>query len=292
MKKFLTTLLPGLLLLMCSCQTPVTNKPAQQLQTESESTPKPDTPLQKNFTVNPEAILKDFMTWYSYTYYNIHLAQDFIGLDADSVTIHKTDFLTKLETGKYVPLKIKEQNNSPVYKLFRLQNPNQEIQSSIKQLAATEMGHFKMEGSELPDFDFTDLNGKKYNKANTKGNILLLKCWFINCVACVKEFPELNRLVDKYHGKNDLLFISLATDSKEKLVSFLSKKQFKYAVVPHEEEYMSEKLGIAAYPTHILVDRNGKIVKVTNTAEDIIPFLERQIGKQFFETAGNSNFKK
>ena len=292
MKNFLTTLVSGLFLLMFSCQTTTRNEPAKQLQTESESTQKPDTLLERNFAVNPEAILKDFMTWYSYTYYNIHLAQDFIGLDADSVTIHKTDFLTQLETGNYVPLKIKEQNNSPVYKLFRLKNPNQEIQSSIKQLAAAEMEHFKMEGSELPDFDFTDLNGKKYNRANTKGKILLLKCWFINCVACVKEFPELNRLVDKYHDKNDLLFVSLATDSKEKLVSFLSKKQFKYAVVPHEEEYKSEKLGIAAYPTHILVDRNGKIVKVTNTAEDIIPFLERQIEKQFFETAGKSNFKK
>jgi peroxiredoxin len=144
-------------------------------------------------------------------------------------------------------------------------------------MAEAEKRHLNMEGKQLPSYDFTDLSGKRYDKTSTKGKILLLKCWFINCVACVKEFPELNRLVDSFQNRSDILFVSLASDDKQKLTSFLQKKPFKYSVVPNQEKYMEEQLGIAAYPTHVLVDKDGKIIKVTNSIEDMLPFLEKQI---------------
>jgi hypothetical protein len=59
-------------------------------------------------------------------------------------------------------------------------------------MASTEMAHFKMEGTPIPGFNFTDLNDKVYNQSTTRGKIVILKCWFIHCVACLKEFPELN----------------------------------------------------------------------------------------------------
>ncbi len=136
-----------------------------------------------------------------------------------------------------------------------------------------------MEGKELPEYEFTDLNGKVYDKTSTKGKALLIKCWFIGCVACVKEFPELNKLVDEYKDRNDILFISLATDSKQDLTSFLNKKQFKYAVVPDKGKYMSDQLVVNAYPMHVLIDKKGKIVKITNSTDDIIPFIEKQTEK-------------
>jgi peroxiredoxin len=145
-------------------------------------------------------------------------------------------------------------------------------------MAATEKEHFNMEGKLLPPYDFKDLKGKRYNKATTAGKTVLLKCWFINCFACVQEFPELNKLVDRYKDKDNLLFVSLASDSQQALSSFLVKKPFNYAVVPDQGGYMSEQLGITAYPTHLLVDKSGKIIKVTNAIEDMLPFIEKQVG--------------
>ena len=279
MNQLFMTLLSGLFLFIFSCRTPESAEPAKQPQTESRSAENSATSIQRDFTVNPENILRDFSTWYHYTHYTIRLAQDFIGLNTDSAAIHKANFLTLLQTGNFVPFKTGEQDGKSVYKLYRLRQRNNDIVSTIKLLAATEMEHFKMEGNELPYYSFADLSGKRYSKVNTKGNTLLIKCWFINCVACVKEFPELNRLVDKYHHKNDLQFLSLATDARDDLVSFLHKRVFKYVVVANAGEYMSEKLKISAYPTHILVDKKGKIVKVTNSVDDMIPFLEKEIAE-------------
>jgi hypothetical protein len=48
---------------------------------------------------------------------------------------------------------------------------------------------------------------------------------------------------------------------------------FKYATVPNMQQYITQKLNTTAYPTHILINRNGKIVKVVNKIEDLLPFL-------------------
>ena len=275
MKQIFSLLILWILQCILSCNNIDSTKLSKEQQNDTSKTNSNKPLSEKDFTINAEDILKDFKTWYDYTYYNIHLAQDFIGLDTDSSKINKTEFLTRLTTGNFVPLKILIRNNVPIYRLYKLNN-NVDIRATIKQAALHEISNYKMEGKELPNFNLTDLNGNIYNKTTTHKKIIVLKCWFIRCVACVKEFPELNKLVDEYKQNSDVLFISLAMDSKQDLIPFLSKRQFKYAVVPEKKKYMEEDLGINAYPTHILIDKNGKIVKVVNNVDDLIPFLKQQ----------------
>lgn len=234
--------------------------------------------LNTKFTIIPDSILKDFTTWYNYTCRNVKLSQNFIGLDIDSVKTDKITFLNKLLTEKVVAFKIKLLQDEPVYKLYKLNTNDHSIESTINQLASLEMKHYKMEGQQVPAFNFTDLNGINYNTISTKGKILVLKCWFIHCTACVLEFPECNNLVDEYSAKSDVLFISLATDTKNDLEKFLKTKAFKYAVIPVMDNYIS-KLNISMYPTHLLIGRTGKIIKVVNSIEELKPFLKKEIEK-------------
>src|SRR5213075_2723831 len=121
------------------------------------------------FSTDWKTLTKDFMTWYNYTYYNVQLSQDFIGLDIDSIKIDKATFLNKLMTENVVAFKTKILQGRSVYQLFKLNSNDESIQATIKQMASTEIAHFKMEGIEIPEFNFTDLNGKVYNKSSTKG---------------------------------------------------------------------------------------------------------------------------
>jgi len=271
MKQLFTILLLGTLHFMFSCNSDDSSK----LSKEGKST-NANPQSNKKYHVNPEELLKDFTTWYTYTYYNIRLSQDFAGLNVDSSIIKKGDFLNLLSTGNFVPVKIMVKDNLPFYKLYRFGNSNMDIQRTIKQMSLTEIEHSEMEGKELPAYNFTDLNGKTYNKSSTKGKIIILKCWFIHCVACVKEFPELNKLVDEYKNRNDIQFVSLAMDSKEKLTLFLKTKEFKYAVVPEQKKFMIEQMNITSYPTHILIGKDGKIVKVVNSIDELIPFIKKR----------------
>ncbi|MEO8171854.1 MAG: TlpA disulfide reductase family protein [Sediminibacterium sp.] len=227
------------------------------------------------FIVDWTSLSKDFLTWYNYTYTNVPLSQDFIGLDVDSAKIDKPAFLAKLLKDDVVAYKIMISQGIPVYKLFAIK-PDEAIQTTARQMAETAIAHLKMEGTQIPDFHFTDLDGKEYDKTSTKGKILVLKCWFIRCGACVKEFPDLNKLVDEYKNRNDVLFVSLAIDSKQDLVNFLKTKKFSYTTVPGMSDYMSYQLNVSEYPTHLLIDKNGKILKVVNRIEELVPFLKKE----------------
>lgn len=264
MKQYAITLILSVVISVSSCHD--ADKSGQPNAINSQAT--------VNFNTKPTDILKDFSTWYNYTYYQIRLTQDFVGINANDTLINKTQFLNSLLTGKFLAIKTSSKNNLPTYKLFELDTDKAEIALTIVQLADIEMSHYKMEGRKLPLFNFTDLNGIVYNKVTTRGKVLVLKCWFIHCVACVNEFPELNRLVDEYKKDSAFKFVSLARDNKNDLIAFLKQRQFNYAVVPNSGNYMVNSLGMQEYPTHIVVDESGTILKVVNSVDDLVPFLK------------------
>jgi len=227
--------------------------------------------------INLSELETDFMRWWTYHSSNISLSSNFTGLNEKSDTIQKKQFLEKLITSNYIPVKLKSNEQSETYKLFKLDSfANKSIGSTIKNESLTILKHYKMEGLPFPEFDLTDLNGILYTNESTKGKTLILKTWFINCKACVAEFPDLNELVNKYKLNNDIIFVSLALDSKTELESFLQKKGFEYKVVPNQRDFIDKKLNLQIYPTHIIVDRNGIILKVVNKASEMIEFFENE----------------
>lgn len=233
-----------------------------------------------NQNLDPKVDFKEletnFLKWWTYHENNITLSSNFIGLNERSEKIDKKIFLEKLSSGKYITLQLQTTEDSKNhYQLIKLSsNSDENIKNTIKSQALIELKHHQMEGDNFFEFDFTDLNGKQYTSENTKGKILILKTWFIKCKACIEEFPELNDFVDKNIENENVVFISLATDSEEELKLFLYDREFKYKVVSNQESVIEEKLGLQIYPTHIIRGENGKILKVVNKASEMISFFE------------------
>lgn len=279
MKKSTSTIALLFATLLLACHGDNKFGPEKELQEPSGTVDQHALQGQVHFDVDVAAMTKDFATWYNYTHTNIRLSRPFVGMNEAADVVSKADFLQLLERGGSLPFKVAMRQQLPVYQLFRVKELDNDIQLTVQQMATTEQALGNMEGKPLPAYDFRDIKGIRYNRFTTAGKTLLLKCWFINCFACVQEFPELNKLVASYQGNDDVLFISLASDSEHALSSFLKKKPFSYAVIPEQDSYMSEQLGITAYPTHILVDKSGKIVKATHSLDDMLPFLNRQMGR-------------
>lgn len=256
----------GVVLIICvsSCkEKPKTIK--EELITESF---KPDADFDR--------IESDLQQWWTYHYKSINLSQNFVPLNESSETISKQEFLKSLISGKYIVLKIETKKDSiERYQLFKLsEKADQAISSTIKDDALYAYKYFQMESKSFPEFEFTDLEGNFFNNESLKGKTTLIKTWFIQCTACIAEFPELNEIVEKFKDRDDILFISLALDSKSDLENFLSKKEFNYKVVPDQYELITEKLGLKAYPTHLLINENGIILKVTSKFSDMMNFVE------------------
>ncbi|MCI4670493.1 MAG: TlpA family protein disulfide reductase [Bacteroidia bacterium] len=218
-----------------------------------------------------------FPKWWSYHSKHIALSSNFTALNENSDTIGKKLFLEKLITSNYIPIRLKSPSGIETYRLLKL-GPSAApgIRSTIKNESLTFLKYFKMEGSSFPEFDLTDLDGNLYTKQNTKGKTVVLKTWFTTCKACIAEFPELNELVSKYKQNSDVVFVSLALNTQAELESFLERKKFDYKVVPDQEDFIKDRLDLTIYPTHIILDGNGIIVKVVNKASEMISFLENE----------------
>ena len=230
-----------------------------------------------NPNINFESIEKDFMKWWTYHNNNIKLSTRFTAISSSSNIISKEIFLKNLTSGDFIPLKLASENKTTYYKLFRLnKTTNKDIRSTIKNISSIAYEHFKMEGKNFPEFNFKDINGVEYTNQNTKNKIIILKTWFIACKPCVAEMPELNQLVKKYKNRKDIVFISLALDSNEKLSQFISTMEFNYSVVSKQREFITNQLNLGIYPTHIVIDKNGVIKKVVNKASEMISYLENE----------------
>ncbi|WBX73307.1 redoxin family protein [Tenacibaculum pacificus] len=224
--------------------------------------------------VNTTNMQDSYDNWNVYMKENIDLMSTFNPIDNEGTSIEKGMFLTLLRTGAYVVVK-PEKEEILEYKLTTIKEPvNEKIKKAIIRKAHMAHQYFKMEGKKLPKYDFIDLEGKSHNKAVSKGNITVLKSWFINCKVCVEEFPKLNDLVDIYKDK-DIQFISLAFNEKDKLKKFLKKKPFKYVTIPDQKRYMSKELKVKQYPTHIIINSDGVILKMVNNVNTLTSELER-----------------
>ena len=231
--------------------------------------------------VNPVEIQKKFMDWWTYQYNNIMLSIDFVPLDSNSKEITKEAFLQALSEGNYIPIRLKSDKNVFYYKLFKIEpTSDTSIKATISEAAFNETQNLKKEGKPFPKFSFKDLNGNLITNENLKGKIVVIKCWYIHCTACIKEFPEVNNLVKKYKDRKDVIFISLAEDTPEQLMLFLEKKPLSYSVVPDMKTYMNLTLQLNAFPTHFIINKEGKIAKVLSDYKSLEVALKKVSKKQ------------
>ncbi len=217
------------------------------------------------------AITKDYYSWWIYTSGTIHLDRSFetqneYGEPMDS----KHAFLDSLSTGKFIPIQLLTKENIEVYRLFSLNTDHhRDFVETIKQLARDALDHQYKEGKNLPFFNAKDIQGRGFTTDSLKGKITVLKTWFIHCLPCVQEFPKLNHIVDSIGNNLPIQFISLARDSPGLLRNFLKTRTFKYRTVGDVTSYLDDSLKIQTYPTHFIIGKNGKILKVMNTVDDL-----------------------
>ena len=133
-----------------------------------------------------------------------------------------------------------------------------------------------MEGTSFPEFNFKDLNGNTITTESLKGKIVVIKCWFIHCAPCIKEFPAVNKLVTQYKSRKDIVFISLSEDTAKQLQLFLIKKSLLFSTIPNMKKYMNETLHLSGFPTHFILNKKGQIAKVLMNYESLELALKKE----------------
>lgn len=124
--------------------------------------------------------------------------------------------------------------------------------------ALTFCSTFCLYGQTLPSFNLISMQGDTISSEALKGKLVYINIWETWCGPCVSEIPTLNKVREKYP---ETIFLALTPASKPKTKQFLKKHSFNFPVICDADDLV-KKLLQTGYPTHVLVDRFGKITYV------------------------------
>lgn len=109
-----------------------------------------------------------------------------------------------------------------------------------------------------PDFPFTGVTGGDHTLAEFRGSFVLLEFWASWCVPCRKGFPFLDQLQTKHQAEGlKVVAVTLETDTTA-VVSFVSGFDVKFLVGRDPSGRAGEIYEVAAMPTAVLLDREGR----------------------------------
>lgn len=134
-------------------------------------------------------------------------------------------------------------------------------------------------GQKAPEFALVDLSGAPVDSKDLAGRVRVLNFWFISCLPCVHEMPALSRLEQRYPDRGDIVFLAITFDAPSAVSRFLKDREFTYRQLTAPRSWFSA-VGINAFPTHLVVDREGVVTGAVEGLDDpraLEQELERRI---------------
>lgn len=114
-----------------------------------------------------------------------------------------------------------------------------------------------------PNVGYTQLNGAKQQFADLRGQVVLVNFWATTCGICVKEMPAIVATHDKFAARGfQTLAVAMSYDAPANVVHFAETRKLPFTVAIDLDGAIAQGFGsIAATPTTLLVDRQGRIVR-------------------------------
>ena len=139
----------------------------------------------------------------------------------------------------------------------------------------------KLKGKASPDFDYENYKGGKTKLSDLKGKYVYIDLWATWCGPCRAEIPFLQKIEEKYHGKN-IEFVSISIDQAkdhEKWKKFVADKNLGGVQLFADKDWESEfvtSYGVTGIPRFILIDPNGNILN-PDASRPSSPELQTQL---------------
>ncbi len=112
----------------------------------------------------------------------------------------------------------------------------------------------------LPEFSFTDADGKPHGPADFAGRALLINLWATWCPPCVAEMPALDRAQAALE-ENGVVVLALSSDrgGRAQVEPFYQRVGIKRLGIWLDPRGAAQRaLGSRGLPTTIVVDRSGQ----------------------------------
>ena len=120
------------------------------------------------------------------------------------------------------------------------------------------------EGLLAPDFTVKDIHGKDFTLSSLRGKYVVLDFWGSWCGWCIKGFPDMKKVYERYRGKLEIVGVD-CRDTEEKWKAAVEKYQLKWLNVSSkidDKKDLTEIYNVKGYPTKIIISPEGKMVRI------------------------------
>lgn len=115
-----------------------------------------------------------------------------------------------------------------------------------------------------PEFTVQDLAGNQVSLVDLRGRLVIVNFWATWCEPCIREWPQLDRLAERFAGRDDVVILAISVDSDPSLIApFLERMTLtstKVRVLWDPKQDVQKAFGTEKLPDTYFVDRAGQLV--------------------------------
>ena len=142
--------------------------------------------------------------------------------------------------------------------------------------------------ADLPNTRILNYPDSISSLSRLQSNITILDFFGTWCMPCLKALPELQAYKNKF--KTDLSVILVSTETEEKLQRFISNHQpFSFPLLVDINKKYTNAFQPPSYPYTVVLDKNLKILSITNATDLTADILEKFIATNKTIVKENNN---
>ena len=120
------------------------------------------------------------------------------------------------------------------------------------------------DGKMAPDFTLKDLSGKDFTLSSLRGKYVVLDFWGSWCGWCVKGFPDMKKMYEKYKNRLEIVGVD-CRDTEDRWKAAVEKHGLKWTNVINstdKDKDLTTIFNVPGFPTKVIISPEGKIVKI------------------------------
>ncbi|WP_312900326.1 TlpA family protein disulfide reductase [Chryseobacterium taichungense] len=121
-------------------------------------------------------------------------------------------------------------------------------------------------GQHFPIENYKNKEGKNFSANELQGKVSLINFWSTTCAPCIEELPYLNKLEETLG--NNINFIAITHDPKEKVDRFLATHQFNFMHITDSVKELQSYFSVIRNPITFIIDKKGNVQEITGNIDE------------------------
>ena len=114
-------------------------------------------------------------------------------------------------------------------------------------------------GEKAPELVIKEWIKNVPKSKDLKGKFIVIDFWATWCAPCLETVPHFNKLIEQNKSRNDLVFLALTDEKRDKVDFLLKRVSFSVAVVSDPSRKIFDDYKIDRIPTCVIIDDKNQI---------------------------------